>query len=215
MNYAFFGFLLFGGLLISCQSPSTSLNLKTDSSSINVDSTLNQKVKYQRILRPGKWEIFPLGRINGDSITDTAFVYTPAYYELADSLYPLFDACAGDSCYNIIRFSSGFPEIKIQNSLWSRVERIDDLNQDGINEIMVEKNWWIGFHITLLVYSFLEGKWTVLAKDHLYQQESYKDRVIKKNKSSFWFKDEFNKDGDYSTRKVKVVFGVPFDGTNN
>jgi hypothetical protein len=163
-------------------------------------------------LQPGNWEAFPLGDINKDRKQDTAFVFTPAYWEEIDSIGTFFGSCENDSCYNRIRFSTHFPEIYEGMSLWGQVETIGDLNGDHIKEIVIQKSWWIGSHVTIHIYSFLKGKWKLLAQDNLYFQKSYKNRIRKIDNRSFWFLDEIMIDGDYLSKRRKVTIGKFFDG---
>ncbi|HPI11794.1 MAG TPA: hypothetical protein PLK63_12195, partial [Catalimonadaceae bacterium] len=131
-----------------------------------------------------------------------------------DSNGSMFGSCENDSCYNVVRFSTRYPDIYEGMSLWGSVEAIEDLNGDHIKEIIVQKSWWIGSHVTIHVYSFLKGKWTLLAEDHLYMQDSYKNRIRKIDNRSFWFLDEIMVDGDYRSKRRKVTFGKYLDGSN-
>ncbi len=184
---------------------------KEDTTRKSADSTQSQ-LGWK--LQPGNWEAFPLGDINKDRKQDTAFVYTPAYWVEKDSNGSMFGSCENDSCYNVVRFSTRYPEIYEGMSLWGSVEAIEDLNGDHFKEIIVQKSWWIGSHVTIHVYSFLKGKWKLLAEDHLYMQDSYKNRIRKIDNRSFWFLDEIMVDGDYRSKRRKVTFGKYLDGSN-
>ncbi len=185
------------------------LTLQEDTTRKSPDSTQHGS---KWTLQPGNWEAFPLGDINKDRKQDTAFVFTPAYWEEYDSNGSIFGSCENDSCYNRIRFSTRFPEIYEGMSLWGQVEAIGDLNGDGIKEIIVQKSWWIGSHVTIHVYSFLKGKWKLLAQDNLYFQKSYKNRIKKIENRSFWFLDEIMVEGDILSKRRRVTFGKYFDG---
>ncbi len=185
------------------------LTAQEDTTRKSPDSTKNGS---KWTLQPGNWEAFPLGDINKDRKQDTAFVYTPAYWEEYDSNGSIFGSCENDSCYNLIRFSTHFPEIYEGMSLWGQVEAIGDLNGDHTKEIIVQKSWWIGSHVTIHVYSFFREKWQLLAEDNLYFQKSYKNRIKKIDNRSFWFLDEIMIDGDYLSKRRKVTIGKFFDG---
>ncbi len=113
---------------------------------------------------------FPLGDMNGDSVPDTAYVYTSPYYETPFEGRPgemEFAGCVNDTCYNRTTFSNGLPEKYIENTLWGTVEPIAELDEDGINEIIFQTRWWIGSHATIYIYSFDRKKkqWEVLAQN--------------------------------------------------
>ncbi len=165
------------------------------------------KVKIQK----EKWESFILGDLNSDGINDTAFVYTPKYYENQDVKKPdniQFDSCVNNKCFNKIKFSSIFNEIYINNSLWGKVEAIDDLDGDGINEIIFQSNWWIGTHIEIIIYSYNKEtkEWVILANNRLYEEGSYKERVTKINNDRFKFKIEYmdSIESDWKNKEVII-----------
>lgn len=156
-----------------------------------------------------EWEPFVLGDINNDHIIDTAFVYTPAYFASIDttiSSVPIFDSCINQHYYNRVRFSCKLPDLYIENSIWGFIESIDDLDDDGFNEIIFQTNWFIGTHVEIVIYSYFNGKWIVLAENNRYQEDSYKNVVTKINKSKFKFRIEyFNKrKHDYWNKTVTV-----------
>lgn len=143
-----------------------------------------------------KWEVFPLGDTDNDKVPDTAFVYTPAYKGEISPEEPeiiQFAGCINEKCYNRIKFSAGLPEILIENSLWGTIEPIGDLDEDGMNEFIFQTNWWISTHVNIIIYSFDKeiNKWTVLATNNLYGEDSYKDRVTKITKHQFRFSIEY------------------------
>lgn len=167
------------------------------------------KVKIQK----AKWESFILGDLNNDGINDTAFVYTPKYYETEDFKNPddiQFDSCVNNKCFNKIKFSSIFNEIYINNSLWGKVEAIDDLDGDGINEIIFQTNWFIGTHIEIIIYSYNKNtkKWVILADNKLYEEESYKDRVTKINNDKFKFKTEYMDTIESDLKNKEVIIEI-------
>jgi hypothetical protein len=158
-----------------------------------------------------KWKSFVLGDIDNNGSIDTAFVFTPEYYETIDLKNPdniQFDSCKNNKCFNKIKFSSIFNEIYINNTLWGKVESIEDLDGDGINEIIFQTNWWLGTHVEIIIYSYNKStnKWGILAKNRLYEEESYKDRVTKINNERFKFKIEYmdTVESDLKTKEVII-----------
>lgn len=141
-----------------------------------------------------EWKPFVLGDINNDKIIDTAFVYTPAYYATIDtsiSSEPILDSCINNQYYNRVKFSCKLPELYIENSIWGFVEKIDDLDEDGINEIIFQTNWYIGTHVEIYIYSYFNGKWVVLAENSRYAEDSYKNLITKIDKRKFKFRIEY------------------------
>lgn len=151
----------------------------------------------KKVFVKGKWEKFRLGDIDGDKKRDWAKVYTPAYYGTKsdeDNGVILFDSCVDNNkCYNRISFSNGLPEIYQENTRWGKVEAIDDLDGDGVNEIVFQTNWFIGTHVTIYVYSFdkVTNQWVILADNWLYEKDSYKDRITKIDTTEFKLSIEY------------------------
>jgi hypothetical protein len=163
----------------------------------------------------GKWEAFPVGDIDNDKISDTAFVYTPAYYGKINPELPKndnieFEDCVNSKCYNKIKFSNNFPSILVENSLWGSIESIEDLDGDSIKELIFQTNWYIGTHVEIYVYSFdrKKRKWFVLAKNNLYGQDSYKDRITKINKEKFKFKIEYMDTIEHDLMNKEIVVKI-------
>ena len=156
-----------------------------------------------------KWEPFVLGDINKDQISDTAFVYTPAYFASMDttiSSEPILDSCINQLYFNRVRFSCRLPEFTIENSIWGTVESIDDLDSDGINEIIFQSNWFIGSQVMIYIYSFHHGSWSVLAKNRRYSEESYRNSITKMNNRKFKFNIEYfnHRKKDYLNKTITV-----------
>jgi len=176
-------------------------------------NSIIKEEKNKTKIQKAKWESFMLGDLNNDGINDTALVYTPQYYESEDIKNPdnlQFDSCVNNKCFNIIKFSSVFNKIYINNSLWGKVEAIEDLDGDGINEIIFQTNWWIGTHIEIIIYSYDKKakNWKILAKNRLYEKESYKERVTKINNHRFKFKIEYNDTIESDLKNKEVIIEI-------
>ena len=107
-----------------------------------------------------------LGDINNDNKLDSAFIYTPpTSLEIdknGDTLFTM--GCKDNNCFNKITFSSKFPKINIKNSVWGQLESIDDINEDGIKEILVATNWFTTTRSNLYLFSLKNGQWNQLQK---------------------------------------------------
>mgnify|MGYP001336706423 CR=1 FL=1 len=150
----------------------------------------SQKKSYNLKSQNEEIEMFLLGDINIDGILDTAYVLTPKHY--LDSINQ-FDSCLNNNCFNVIKFSSKYKDIVIKNSIWGKVETLDDLDNDGIKEILFQTNWWIGTRVRIYIYSYNRKikNWVILAENKLYEEESYKYRISKINNEKFNFKIEY------------------------
>ena len=163
----------------------------------NKDIEIEKKHNNKTIVQE-KWASFPIGDIDNDRIADTSFICTSAYYGKINPELPAtdnieFDSCVNSKCYNKIKFSNNLPAILVENSLWGSIESIEDLDEDGIKELIFQTNWFIGTHVEIYIYSFnkINRKWYVLAKNNLYSEDSYKDRITKINREAFKFKIEY------------------------
>lgn len=197
---------LFSVLLLSCnQKPKSNAQPKNNQKS-------GTTVSVQDTLIAGKWEPFPLGDIDNDELSDTAFVYTPAYRgEKNPEQKGIidFNNCLTD-CYNKVRFSNKLPEISIPNSLWGSIETTEDLDGDGLKELIFQTNWWIGSHVDILIYSLNKhtNQWTVLAKNNVYFEDSYKERIQKISNKTFRFKVEYLDTLEQDIRKKDIIITI-------
>ena len=128
-----------------------------------------QEVFVRDTIEPAVTDTILIGDVNKDGILDTAFVYTPPtirdYYD-DDSTYAPFN-CLNNECDNRITFSCNLPELVIYNSVWARVECIDDLDGDGIREILVAPNWFWSCVGSLKLYSLKGNEWKeILSVQH-------------------------------------------------
>lgn len=157
---------------------------------------------------PSSFTITKLGDINNDYQIDTARIYIPEmYYSKKDSL---FDHCKNDACFSKVFFSNKLPAITLSNSVDTRVEVLEDYNQDGIKEILIEKSWWIGSHVNVEIYSFntQSKKWLKLTENNRFMQDKYSNFVKPLTKNTFLFEIEYfdTISGDYSTRIDTIKF---------
>jgi hypothetical protein len=192
-------------ILISCIFPKRDkeknhLLIDTVTKEKQVNKSLNDSLIKPLI------EKFILGDINCDNIVDTAFIYTPERMkELPGEKDSL--PCNG-KCYNKITFSCGFPPIIVEDCIRGKIEAIDDLNEDGIKELIFQTSWFTGTSVGIYIYSFINNKWVILASTNLYYRDSYKNRVRKINKNKFELIEETWDTKKQVTRVKKRVIKI-------
>ncbi|RZJ70379.1 hypothetical protein [Flavobacterium sp.] len=168
------------------------------------------ELKSERLINPAKTDAIVLGDINKDKIIDTAFVYTPPTRNDPDEDgKPGYTfGCVDDDCFNKVTFSCGLPAIRIENSVWGKVENAGDLDKDGISEILFERGWFIGSSAGLELYQFKRGEWHLASKIVFRpnDDESLKDRLVKK-RGKFYLKGykAFNGDEVEDLQEVFLV----------
>ena len=148
-----------------------------------------------------------LGDLNNDKILDTAFVYTPptklSINKNGDTLVEI--GCWKDDCFNRVTFSAKFPELIVANSVWGQIESIDDLNDDGINEILFASNWFTTTRSNLYLFSLKNGKWDQVEKVSFRNGEnsSLKNQFVQMNDTHYLIELK-NVDGD-ETKSMKEI----------
>lgn len=139
--------------------------IKNDTISKKIPNPKINDTISREIIDPELNDTIKLGDINGDLIIDTAFVYTPPTLTTLNSdgnvAYTM--GCVNNNCYNRIKFSCKLPDITIEESVWGKIEKIADLNNDGINEILFSTEWFTTTKSHLMLYSFNKNKWKLIA----------------------------------------------------
>jgi len=140
-----------------------------------------------------------LDDLDGDGELDTAFIYTPmTNLEIDKNGDTLFSpGCKDNNCFNKISFSSKYPAIEIENSVWGQIESIDDLDNDGIKEIVIATNWFTTTRSNLYLFSLKNDKWVEIEKISFRKKdnESLKNQTRKKDGKYYLIGTETS-DGD-------------------
>ncbi|WP_100609978.1 hypothetical protein [Confluentibacter lentus] len=111
------------------------------------------------------------GDFNGDGITEYIFIEKPTF---ADE----YGECIGNcNCY--LKFTNeNITPIKIENCIGGIPENLDDLNNNGNDEIGIQVNWWSPLGGRYQVFTFKNGEWKYLVdpiSTHCYScPENYK-----------------------------------------
>lgn len=164
------------------------------------DSCINVSV-------PAIWDTVLLGDINNDKIADTAFIFTPETIECHNSQgeIQLTLGCEKDICYNKIKFSCKLPEIYFDNSVWGRIEKIDDIDNDGVNELIFSPGWFTSCWGRLYIYSYKNGNWVKICENSFRrcEGESLKSHVVNKN-NKYYLNGVIFKAGDDVKNSVTI-----------
>lgn len=154
--------------------------------------------------QPAVTDKFEIGDINNDSITDTAFVYTP----------PVIWG-GGGNCCNTIRFSASLPGFTHDGSVWGSIESVGDLDKDGVAELLFSPGWFQSNNFTVYLYTLKEGKWKIIAKAHSRRDVlgKLKKKVVFINGYYYLRAIEFDADSfeGYKYYPVKIPLRVPIE----
>ena len=158
----------------------------------------NQKIEHVR-------DTFLIGDINNDKKQDTGFIS----YDLIirkDSMQENF--CANKEYNMIIKFANNIPELEINQSIGIYIEKINDLNNDNANEIMIFSKWTEGWWQNIYIYSFRNNKWIELAKSNAFlaEDQDWENRVVKLNSQYYLIGDDkWNDSTGIRSLKVKIA----------
>lgn len=204
--------LILAFFLISCNnsvknevSNSKDILLEIDTNNIELES----KTKLDTIVIDDKYDCIVLGDINFDNIIDTAIVHTPAFYSIIDKkTQKPIDYFIGtvDSTYdNLITFSNGLPSLFIEQSLWGKVKMVDDINKDGLCEILVLKSWYNGCWNILYLYSLVNNQWEIINQSDINAcgEDDFSKRIIKKGKK-YYFVGTKTLEGDNFDDEIEI-----------
>lgn len=127
--------------------------------------------------------------MDGNGAPDSAFVYTPPTKleldEHGDTLFSM--GCKNDHCFTRITFSGHFPTLVMEESVWGQVESIDDIDGDGIQELLVATSWFTTTRSSLYLYSYKKDRWVEQEKVSFRNgdAEPLKNQYIKKGQKRY------------------------------
>lgn len=132
----------------------------------------------------------------------------------ADTATVIFDrnsqdevVCEQVNCYIEINFGKNIPAIKIDQSLGVFVQKVEDLNQDKANEIVIFSRTYQGWWEYISVWSFTDGKWISLGqtKAFIMEDKDFENRLIKEKGKYFLIGDDWDDSkGGVVERSLKV-----------
>ncbi|MBK0404797.1 hypothetical protein I5M27_17530 [Adhaeribacter sp. BT258] len=188
-------YLIIFFLLLSCENKRID-NLNTEiTSSKKAKHSISSETDIEHIR-----ENYYVGDINNDGEVDTATV-------IFDKNSKDEIVCDQVNCYVEIYFGRNIPEIKIDQSLGIVVQKVEDLNKDKANEIMLFSRTYEGWWEYISVWSFINGKWNNLGqtKAFITKDKDFENRIIKENGQFYLIGDEWNDDkGGVLERNLKV-----------
>lgn len=102
--------------------------------------------------------------------------------------------CYAKSCPITIQFGDRIPSIEIDYAQSIYVEKADDLNNDGANEILIFSLTSEGYWNNISVYSLQNNTWTAVAetKGYLAENADFKDRILQSSGKKYLLGDAWD-----------------------
>lgn len=196
-------------------SNSKTYNKPNQTDTIKIDTFGVEKIKKDtvkkdidiEVIEPAIIDTIVLGDINNDKVVDTAFIYTPPTIKHVDEkgeiIYQF--GCVDNNCFNKITFSCKIPEIYVDGVVWSSIENIGDLNNDGYNELIFSPGWFTSCWGNLYIYTYTGTKWkrTTNVSYRRCEGEPLKSHVLK-IKNKYYLQGIKFEDGDDVEYKIPI-----------
>jgi hypothetical protein len=164
-------------LLTACGQKDSSKNIIATGTTATSDKTV------EHVANP-----YFIGDISGDKIADTAFVI---YDRLIRADSTIEKDCVNKDCEVTIKFTSNIPELIIPQSPGLAIEKIEDLNNDNSNELILFSQTFEGFWDNLYIWTFKNNKWAELARTRalISDDKDFQKRIIKINSNFYLIGD--------------------------
>lgn len=140
---------------------------------------------------------FYIGDVNNDKIKDYAITVVSRDKEINEVIRNTID----------VKFSNNNETIGFYTSRGIFIKKIEDLNNDGANEIIIfsmAEGWWN----YISVWTFKKGEWEEMGKTKGFcsDNEDFKNRLVKINGDYFLIGETWDLDekGDFKKIKVKI-----------
>lgn len=151
-----------------------------------------------------------LGDMNNDKIIDTAFVFTPPTIKTVNEKGELLFSfgCLNNKCFNKIKFSNKLPDFYFEDSVWGAIDITDDIDKDGIKEIVFSPCWFVSCWGSIYVYSLKNNKWKEISKiEHNRCDDKKLSTRVKKIKNNYYlYGVKQIEDGSREEDKIKIKF---------
>ena len=160
-------------------------------------------VKYNKRIEQVNRRYF-IGDVNNDKIADTAFV---DYNQSINAEGTIEKECVNKNCEVTIRFNHNVPDLVIDQSLGIYIKKVEDLNNDNANEIILFSQWFEGYWNNLYVWTFKGGTWKKIARTKAFVSEDkdFESRIIRAKSQFYLLGDEWdNNKGGVTDRSIKI-----------
>lgn len=155
----------------------------------------------ESIQAPTELKKVVLGDMNKDTIVDTAYVRLPKYIDESS-----WGDCKNGGCEVEISFSFTPTKIQLSNAVDAGIEAIGDVNQDGIQEVVVVPGWIIGCWGQYRFYSLQHELWSEFGRANRYicDEEPYVNCIVKRTQHYLTVEEDVMKNGDQAKQKKKL-----------
>lgn len=131
-----------------------------------------------------------LGDMNGNGMSDTAFIYSPVFAYEHPQNNELKGGCENDNCLTRVIFS--FTDVPLLHGNAIGLQTLfatEDLDNDGIREIAYVPLWFWSCWNSLYVYTYRNDEWQLMINGSVYvcNEEDFSERIKKISASTFEF----------------------------
>ncbi len=151
--------------------------------SISLSASAWQNVKPPK--PTAETDVVVLGDINSDTVIDTAYMTHPKW--ISEDEY--YGDCTNHSCSITVAFSFKAPSIQHSDAVDAWVKSIGDIDEDGIDEIVVAPGWFIGCRGKRYFYTMKNGKWQLIGETYYFncigEDEEFDPEVKKTARARF------------------------------
>ena len=156
------------------------------------ENSLPQHIEYK----------YNVGDLDNDGKSDTAIVKYDMFFNPEE--------CANPSCNVNVDFSGTIPSLDFDMSMGILVTETEDLNNDGINEILLFSRTFEGWWQKMYVYSFKNKKWTELAQGKAFcsDEKDFENRIIKKTTDEFALVTDVYNDETAEYNRTEIIFKI-------
>ncbi|MBC7426496.1 MAG: hypothetical protein H7321_08160 [Bacteroidia bacterium] len=160
-----------------------------DSNSKLVDLSLNSDERFEQTVKPvpnrfndtlSEIISFVIGKFNTDSVADTAYLMQPSAYRYTINRKGRIDSVK--NTFLFVRFSCNLPYLVISHTYEGIIIKVDDIDNNGIDELLFEPEWVQSCWSRVDLYRFHGGFWKKSFTAPFYRcGNNYTPRIEKDN----------------------------------